>query len=699
MSSRQSFFAELKRRNVYKVAVAYAVVGWLLVQVASIVFPTFDAPPAALKILMVLLAVGFPIALAFSWAFEITSEGVKRESEVEADQSITHHTGRKMVTLTVVLAAIAGGLLAFQLLGSKRSPSMQKNVTAESAGPIPEKSIAVLPFDNLSSDKENAFFADGVQDEILTDLAKIADLKVISRTSVMQYRDTPKRNLPEIAQALKVAHILEGSVQRASNHVRVNAQLIDARSDAHLWAQRFDGDLADVFAIQTEIAQKIADQLQAVLSPKEQAALAAKPTTDAVAYDLYLRAKEIEHNSTAPRMQQVQERVRLLEEAVARDPAFVPALCLLARARLEAYWFNYDHTDARLNQAKTTIDAAARLQPDEGEVHFARALLCYWGNRDYAPALTELGLAQRSLPNDSDVRYFIGAVERRQGHWAESTRHMEEALKLDPRNLATIFELVSNYNAGKRYSDAARVLEDALRWKPKDFFLESARAAIDRQARADLGPTQTVVFGDLSKTATQDQAAAVRLFLAFDQRDFAAAKKALADYKGPDFPSTGFITTPKMAAPREMYEGQIAQGFGDTAAAQSAFLNARERAAAMVAMRPDDAKALSILGYIDARLGRKDDAVREGARATELLPVEKDSLDGPMILGGLATIYVRAGQPDRALDVLERVAAMPCGPSYGELKLNEDWDSLRSNPRFQKLLASLGPKDVAAAAK
>ena len=271
-----------------------------------------------------------------------------------------------------------------------------------STNDVSSKSIAVLPFENLSSDKDNAYFTDGVQDEILTDLAKIADLKVISRTSVMQYKDAAKRNLPDIAQALKVAHVLEGSVQRAEHRVRVTAQLIDARTDAHLWAQRYDGDLSDVFAIQSEIAQKIADQLQAVLSPKERTAIADKPTSDLAAYDLYLRAVQLEHDSAFSE-QVLREGSDYSEDATARDPSFVPALCALAQAHLHMYWFNLDHTEARLAQAKKAIDAAERLKPDAGEVHVAKALLHYWGSRDYEAALSELRRARTSLPNDASV--------------------------------------------------------------------------------------------------------------------------------------------------------------------------------------------------------------------------------------------------------------------------------------------------------
>jgi TolB-like protein/cytochrome c-type biogenesis protein CcmH/NrfG len=685
-----NFFSELKRRNVIRAAGLYLVGAWLLTQVSSTVLPMFGAPDWLPRSIVVLLAIGFIPTLIFSWVFELTPQGLKRDEDVPAEQSIGPQTGRRMNRMIIAVLLLALAYFAvdkFVFTPRREAALMSSAAPNESKFVINAKSIAVLPFENLSSDKENAFFTDGVQDEILTDLAKIADLKVISRTSVMQYKDIAKRNLPEIAQALKVAHVLEGSVQRASNHVRVNAQLIDARTDAHLWAQRFDGDLADVFAIQGEIAQKIVDQLKAVLSPKEQAAIAEKPTNNVAAYDLYLRAREIEHSSASFLEQSNKDQLRLLEQAVALDPAFVTAFCSLARAHLQIYWFNFDHTETRLEQAKKAIDAAARLQPDAGELHFAKALFRYWGSRDYAPALAELDLAHRALPNDSDVLYFVGAVERRQGRFKESVNHIEESLKLDPHNASIIGEFAATYMAGKRYPDAVRVIEEGLRWKPNDFVFENVRADLDRQNRADLRRLQILVFSDSANVADPDTVAGARLSLALDQRDFSAAKKALADYKSPDFNSAGYIT------PREVFEGQIARGAGDKTAAQSAFLAAREKAAAMLAKRPEDPKVLIVLADIDARLGRKDEAVREGEHAVELLPVTKDALDGPNLLTQLADIYTQVGQPGRALDLLERAAPMPWGPSYGDLKLGLDWDPLRKDPRFEKIVASLAPKD------
>ena len=371
----KNFFAELKRRNVYKVAIAYAIVAWLLMQVATQVFPFLEIPNWAIRLVIMLIVIGFPIALVIAWAFELTPEGLKRTEDVDVSKSITHKTGRKLdfLIIGVLLAVVA--ILIFQRLHLK-VPTPTSSIPEKNIAELPAKSIAVLPFQNLSKDEENAFFADGVQDEILTDLAKIADLKVISRTSVMQYKNTATRNLPEIAQALKVAHVLEGSAQRSANRVRVSAQLIDARNDTHVWAEKYDRDLADVFAIQSEIAEKIADQLQAKLSPTEKSAISERPTSDIVAYDLYLRAKELIYEATNPSRERENyfKAVQLLDQAVARDPAFLLAYCQLAYVHDLIYHLDYDHTETRLALAETSVRAAVRVQPDSGETHLAQAI-------------------------------------------------------------------------------------------------------------------------------------------------------------------------------------------------------------------------------------------------------------------------------------------------------------------------------------
>src|SRR5436190_1206578 len=445
-----NFFAELKRRNVYKVAIAYAIVAWLLIQAASILFPTFEAPAWVMKVFVSAIILGFPVALIFAWAFEITPEGIKRAEDVSPNESITRHTGRKLVWITVVMAIVAAGLFAYQFLRSKPSATAASStmLAPSGAATIPEKSIAVLPFENLSDEKQNAFFTDGVQDEILTDLAKIADLKVISRTSVMQYRSGAPRNLREIGQQLGVAHVVEGSVQRAANRLRVNAQLIDARNDAHLWAQTYDRDLADVFAIQSEIAKAIADQLQAKLSPNEKKAIEQPPTTDLAAFDLYSRAKTLVLTAGLSATGEPDERkaIELLDEAVKRDPSFFDAYCQLAFAHEQLYAITgFDHTPARLALAEAAVQAATRLRPDAAETHLARAQYLYNGLRDYAGALAELEIARRALPNDPRLFELTGYILRRRGQQEEGLRNLERAVELDPRNFDILQQIALSY--------------------------------------------------------------------------------------------------------------------------------------------------------------------------------------------------------------------------------------------------------------
>ncbi len=686
------FLRELKHRSVYKVAVTYVVVSWLLIQAASILFPTFDAPSWLMKALVALLALGFVLAMIIAWAFEMTPQGMKRTEELSADEikSLPYWSARKFAALIASIAVVAVALWVYQVTGRNwlhaRTPVAQEaRAPSES---IPSKSIAVLPFQNLSKDEENAFFADGVQDEILTTLAKVADLRVISRTSVTQYKETEPRNLKEIARALNAAHVLEGSVQRSGNRVRVTAQLVDARTDTHLWAEQYDRELADVFAIQSEIAQKIAQELRAALSPIEKAAIEAVPTTDMVAYDLYLRAKGISVRQTSPRPEQVQEAIKLLDQAVTRDPAFVPALCALVNAHLWIYWVAFDQTPARLELATRALDAAALLQPDAGEVHLARAFYHYWGKRELDAALAELALARRVLPNDPDVVYLTATVQRRKGRWGEATRNFEAAAALDPRNSNLQLELGGIYFQQRRYSEAIQVLDRALTQAPNDFGLQSARANVDVAARADLRRMQEVVTGEAANSANPARVAYLRMQLALDQRDYPAARSALAAHEAKELnPTAGYVV------PREWFEGLIAFGLGDRPRSQEFFVAARERAATRMAARPNEAIPLSVVAQIDARLGRKEDAINGAERALELHAPSGDELQACISAMRLASICGQVGEVDRALALLEQTAKLPGGPSYGALRLNEEWDPLRSHPRFEKIVTSLATRN------
>jgi TolB-like protein len=389
----RNLFAELRRRNVIRAVILYVGAVWALAQGIAQLGPSFGAPEWATRWFVVAAGIGFPFWIAFAWFYEFTPEGLKRESEIDRSESIAHHTGSKLDFAIIGVLAVAVVLLLTDRF------VLRHGVNQATAAPSLEKSLAVLPFENLSSDKENAYFTDGVQDEILSDLAKAADLRVISRTSVMQYKAGAQRNLREIAQQLGVAHVVEGSVQRAANKVRVIAQLIDARNDVHLWAQTYDRDLADVFAIQSEIAKSIADQLQAKLSPAEKSAIEQRPTTDVAAFELYSRAKDLILNTgfSALAAQNLRSGIDLLNQALARDPSFFAAQCQLALAHDTLYLLGRDHTPERLGLAEAAVEAAFRLRPDAGEAHLARAIHLYRGYRNYDGALAELEIARRTF--------------------------------------------------------------------------------------------------------------------------------------------------------------------------------------------------------------------------------------------------------------------------------------------------------------
>ena len=578
----------------------------------------------------------------------------------------------------LALAAIVAGMAMFSRYGVR------------SAVAALEKSIAVLPFENLSDEKQNAYFADGVQDEILTDLAKIADLKVISRTSVMQYKSGVSRNLREIGQQLGVAHVLEGSVQRAGGKVRVNAQLIDARTDAHLWAQTYDRDLADVFAIQSEIAKTIADQLQAKLSPSEKAAIEKPPTADLVAYDLYVRAnalrEAISFNATRTQGNLLQA-THLLEQAIARDPTFFLAYCRLAEAHDLIYFVGTDHTPARLALANAAIQTALRLRPNSGEAHLALAEHLYRGYRDHEHALAELTLARRALPNEPLVFELTGFIARRQGRWEESTTDLKRALELDPRNLFFLQQLSFTYELQRRYRDLAAVLDQALKLVPSDQDTRVARALIDLAERADPRPAHATIEAIVAEDPDAARTIAERWFyVAMCERDNLGVSRALAL-----IPPEG-ISEGSTWLPRAYFEAVAARARGDATVAIGAFTAARSEVEKTMRGQPDYAQGLTVLGLIDAGLGREDDAIREGRRAVELVPVSKDVIDGADLILNLAVIYAWTGEKDLALKQLTEAAQLPSTLNYGWLRLHPDWDALRGDPRFEKIVASLAPK-------
>jgi TolB-like protein/class 3 adenylate cyclase/Tfp pilus assembly protein PilF len=583
---------------------------------------------------------------------------------------------------------VAVGFLIFLSKGSRKTNRTSISSDSEiPAASIPEKSIAVLPFENLSDNKENAYFADGVQDEILTNLAKIADLKVISRTSVMQYKTDTARNTREIGKQLGVAHLLEGSVQRAGNQVRVNAQLIDTRTDAHSWAEKYDRPLDDVFAIQSEIAKTIADQLQAKLSPSEKAAIEKPATTDLTAYDLYLRAQSL----FAASLNQIQARAnlpqaaRFLDEAIAHDPRFLRAWCLLSRVHGNVYWAGFDRTPARLDLANEAVQSALRLQPDSGEAHLALADYYYHGFRDYQRARTELANAQRTLPNSAEIFEYTGYIDRRQGRWEEATRNLERASELDPRNFFTLQQVALLYQWQRRYPDEIRIYDRALKVVPGDPLTRMLRAQVALNWKGEIKPYQemlaTIIGEDPSIAPDADDP-----FYALCERTAVAAARVLTNY-----PRAGVVNN-GVNYPHAYWEGVVAHWQGNAVQAQSSFTAARMEVEKIVEKQPDFAAALSLLGMIDAGLGQKEAALREGRRACELLPISKDAVDGVFFAVNLAQIYAWTGEKDLAIEQIVSVERVPNYLSYGFLKLQPQWDSLREDARFEKIIASLAPK-------
>jgi TolB-like protein/class 3 adenylate cyclase/Flp pilus assembly protein TadD len=587
----------------------------------------------------------------------------------------------------VVLSAIIAALV-FLLHRSTRAPLA-----------VLDKSIAVLPFENRSEDKANAYFTDGVQDEILTYLAKIADLKVISRTSVMQYKSGVPRNLREIAQQLGVANVVEGSVQRSGNRVRVNAQLISARNDAHLWAQTYDRDLADAFAIQSEIAKAIADQLQTKLSPAEKNAIEQRPTSDLTAFDEYSRAKTLILTATSNVVgeKNLLQATELLNSTVARDPSFYAAFYQLVFAHDFLYAIYNDHTAERLAAADAALQRATELRPHAPETHLARGSHLYYAFRDYKGALTELDAARTGLPNDPRIPELTGYILRRQGKYEEGLRALEEAVALDPRNPATLVELSFSYLFLRRYPEEKMMLQRVLEITPDDVGAASNLAFADFLWRADTAPFHQFIDRLRARRPAAVADAADNWFAcALAEQDWPTAEQALAALGNNPCWGDGSIILS-----HQFGEGLLAGAMHDKVRAQKAFSAARLEQEQVVQKQKDHGPPLCVLGLIDAALGNNEAALQEGRRAMELLPVEKDSLGGQTLVTYFALIASWAGESDLAL---RQLATTPTPgattiATYGMLKLSPFWDPLRGDPRFEQIVGSFAPKEAATKAK
>jgi TolB-like protein/Flp pilus assembly protein TadD len=558
------------------------------------------------------------------------------------------------------------------------------------AGRTPTTGIAVLPFENLSNDREDASFADGVQDDLLTKLAKIADLRVISRTSVRDYRG--KQNIHEISNALGVSHVLEGSVRKTGAWLHINVQLINARTDSHVWAEEYDRDLKDMFAAQSEIARKVAERLHVKISVAERQAIERPPTVDITAFDLYSRAKNLilTWNSSATDKKSLLQAADLLNQAVTHDPTFFQAYCQLAWVDDELYHYRFDRTPERLGLAEAAIEAAFRLRPDAGEVHVARAGHLYRGYLNYDGALAELDNARETLPNDARLFQLKGSIERRRpgGNQEEALRNFERAVDLDPRNVLLLQQTAFSYDYLRRYREEEATIDRMLAIDPNDVDTKLARAFVELDWKADSRPLHQSIdsIGAANPAAIPD-IAYQWLICALAERDAATAANALALHGDRSLGNDVVKFSPRFM------EGLIAQLAQDDAKARAAFTLARAEQEKLVRTRPDDAGALCVLGLIDAALGWKEEALREGRHATELLPIQSDVPNGTRMIVGLARIAASVGDKNLACEQLAYASRLPSGAvTYGQLKLLPWWDPLRGDPCFEKIVASLAPK-------
>ena len=687
-----AFFTELKRRKVYRVAVAYAIVAWLLVQAASILFPTFEAPSWVMKVFVSAVILGFPVALILAWAFELTPEGIRRAEEVTPQESKAPKIGRKWSAIIVAAAVLAAVLFAFQFTRTRNSVTTEPpKQTAQTENM--DKSVAVLPFENLSSDKENAFFAQGIQDEIITTLSRISGLRVISRTSTARYSSAPE-NLPEIARQLRVSNVLEGSVQKAGDRVHINVQLIQADNDAHLWAQSYDRQLIDIFGVEAEVAKSIADSLQATLSPQEKARVETKPTTNADAYVLYLRGRDYQRRPDNL-LQDFQTAINFYDQAIKLDPKFA-----LAHARLSATASVMYHFFEPTGNWKQKADAEAleslQLQPNLGEGHLALGLYHYYIEGDYDGALRELKLAAEVLPNDGDVGLYIAAIQRRRGDLRQALAAYQHAEQIDPRNSVMLYDASQTYFGLRDWRTAAERMDRVLALSPDSFNVKVQRAYVEFFWKGSTAPIKAALQSLPPNFDPDGFATFARWDVSLMDHDGDAAEKALANC-----PLDTITSQTGVALPKSYLQACVFLVRGDTAKAQMEFEAARPAIEKLVKDSPQDGTRRAQLGLLYAFLGRKEDALREGKRAMELKPITHDVIEGAVIEVFYALICARLELKDEAISRIERLLTTPFAVDYddasitlSDLRQRWEWDPLRQDPRFQKILAGPEPKTI-----
>src|ERR1700730_13913423 len=663
------FFEELKRRKVYRVAIAYIVAGWALAQGLAQVLPVFEISNSAIRVVIALLLIGFPVALVLAWVFDVTPQGIRATPSIAS----AGHRRRNIIMLLatgVIISAAAGFFLLPRAAAHKI-----------------DKSIAVLPFENLSDEKENAYFADGVQDDILTNLSKIGDLKVISRTSVMGYRGKAP-NLREIGKTLGVSTILEGSVRRSGNRVRVNVQWIDATTDEHLWANDYDRDLTDVFAIQTDLAQKIANELSAKLSPSEKAQMESKPTQNSEAYLAFVRAHDLQSSSYED-LGKLKQGEEAYERAISLDPKF--ALAYAGYSQLESWIVHsYDRTPERRNKARSLAERALELQPDLAEGHLALGFSYYYGDNDYDAALKEFQIAQRGLPNEADAWLAVGAIQRRQGKWAESTANLEKAASLNPKDSWPLQNLVFNYQMHRDFVSANKVVDRALEIQPDGLGLWELKAKLAINEKGDLSIAQKCLEKVKSMPMTKED----RLKLLSGELDFLLLQRKYKDVLelAQNTPDDAFATVPHSLGLKYFVIGLAQKALGDEKQSRAAFLKAKGMCEESVKQKQDDADAHIQLAKLEAWLGEKEAALKEAQTAMQLRPESKDAFEGPAVTAQVAEIYTILGENDRAIELLDGLMSRPSDMTVYGLKLNPAWDPIRKDPRFQALIDKYGAK-------
>jgi TolB-like protein/Tfp pilus assembly protein PilF len=688
MSHGRGFFHELQRRHVVRVAIAYAIAAWVLLQVASILFPALGAPDWVLRIFIALLALGFPLALILAWAFELTPDGVRRtEPEGSPDVRLPpqqERVGRTLNAIVIGVLVVAVAVLSWRQFGGRpRSAAVATPAAAPAAAPA--KSIAVLPFESLSEDKANAYFATGMQDEILTRLANIRDLKVISRTSTEKYASHPP-DLKTAGLELGVASVLEGTVQKAGDSVHINLQLIDTGSDSHRWAQSYDRELKDIFAVERDVAENVAGALKATLLPEEAERVASVPTQDTEAHDLYLRALAFANHANdqyalTPAL--MPQAIELLQQALARDPTFAKAAALLGRAHMYMFFFGPDRSQARLAAAKDASEQALRLQPDLGEAPFALAFYWYWGFREYDRARAELALARRTMPHSYDIEEIDAAIARRQGQWERTLEGLRQAGEFDPRNASVPFEFGQTYAHLRRYAEADRAYARAGELSADPALSQIRRAQNAFLWKGDLASLRATLAALPANSDAYRTSRAVSYDLAWWSHDFATAVKVAQD----DRNDTWTMSRGNAVLPRLLRLAWAEEALGEQARAHELYASVRTAYEEKVHAQPGDWDLHSALGLACAGLGLKDEAIAEGRRAVDLLPISRDAFAGTEYALQLAHIYARVGETDQAIALLQQLMSIPAGLSVSAARLRVDpsWDPLRADPRFLAL--------------